>query len=371
MNRDAHIDSATEIRIKEFDDRLIAHPTLDSVFRETQIAWKRPDDGGLVTILGPTGAGKSTVTKKSYREIIRENVDSMRADPGLIPVVLVEVPAPENGSFHWGLYYRTFLDAFMEPMANRKSLEVVDRELREELKNGATFVQLRRAVEHCIKHRGTKVVIIDEAQHFTKVPNARRLLDQLDTIKSLASASGALFIMVGTYDLMHLLDRNGQLARRTQRIHFPRYDYTKSPDRLAFRNIVAMFQSRLPIPSAVNLVDHLDFAYMGCIGCIGTLKGWLRRSVGRAVETGGASLTLDHLRASILGNDSLLAIAEEIRTGESLFAAARNKESELRNVLGLPGREAALQPVGTDSKRVSKRAVGERAPGRDPIRVAI
>jgi hypothetical protein len=37
----------------------------------------------------------------------------------------------------------------------------------------------------------------------------------------------------------------------------------------------------------------------------------------------------------------------------------------------LPGRKAALQPAGTDSKRVSKRAVGERAPGRDPIGVAI
>ena len=152
------------------------------------------------------------------------------------------------------------------------------------------------------------MVIVDEAQHLAKVPNPRRLLDQLDTIKSMASSSGALFVMVGTYDLMSLLDRNGQLARRTQRIHFPRYDFNRPEHRRAFRNIIAMFESRLPIPSTARLLDHLDFVYSGCIGCIGTLKDWLRRSVAHAIEKGGITLTLDSVRATRLENEIRLLV---------------------------------------------------------------
>jgi len=110
-----------------------------------------------------------------------------------------------------------------------------------------TFSELRLAVEQTIRHRGTKVVILDEAQHLTKVANARRLQDQMDAVKSISSFAGVQFVMVGTYELLTLLNRNGQLARRTRCIHFRRYDFEKPAHREAFTNLVGMFEARLPI----------------------------------------------------------------------------------------------------------------------------
>ena len=227
MKEQSKSDQEVEERLIEFDDRVIAHPILDSVSKSLRAAVQRPAGSTIIANVGPTGAGKTTLIKRLYRDRLSVSAALMKADPGHIPVILVEAVCPDNGIFHWGDFYVRFLEAALEPMVEKKSLDLSNREIRERRKKAGTFAELRRAVEHCIRHRGTRVVIIDEAQHLTKVPNARRLQDQLDTIKSLASLSGVLFVMVGTYELLTLLNQNGQLARRTRRIHFPRYNLNR------------------------------------------------------------------------------------------------------------------------------------------------
>src|SRR5260370_20593042 len=114
----------------------------------------------------------------------------MKTNLSLIPIMLVEAPSPDNGSFHWGDFYERFLDAALEPMIERKSVENFEAEFRDRTRKTSAFAGLRRAVEQCIRHRGTRIVIIDEAQHLTKDHNTRRPQDHKDTSKSLASVAG-------------------------------------------------------------------------------------------------------------------------------------------------------------------------------------
>src|SRR5207253_2450185 len=58
------------------------------------------------------------------------------------------------------------------------------------------------AVEQALRHRRPAAVLIDEAQHLAKVPSGRRLADQLDVIKSIASHTGTVHVLFGTYDLL-------------------------------------------------------------------------------------------------------------------------------------------------------------------------
>jgi hypothetical protein len=371
MNEENRGNSEIEEHLMQFSDRVIAHPALDSVFREVQAIVRHPAGSTIVAVVGPTGVGKTTLIRKAHRGVLDESDVAMRADPGHIPIVLVEAPSPDNGSFHWGDFYVRFLEAAVEPMVDTKSIEIFEQELRERRRKAGTFAELRRAVEHCIRYRGTKVVIIDEAQHLTKVPNARRLQDQLDTIKSLASLSGVLFAMVGTYDLLTLLNQNGQLARRTRRIHFPRYNLDHQADRLAFQNILGMFESRLPFPGAGILGQHQEYLYQGCLGCVGTLKDWLRRALAHAVEAGQKSLKPADLEATILDNGSLLTILQEIRDGETRIATVAQESDHLRTMLGLIRPKALSTARTSETASLPRRAVGERKPVRDPLGVAV
>ena len=81
----------------------------------------------------------------------------------------------------------------------------------------------RYAVEQTLRHRRPVAVMIDEAQHLAKVASGRRLLDQLDVIKSIANRTDTVHVLFGTYDLLAFRNLNGQLSRRSVDVHFPRY----------------------------------------------------------------------------------------------------------------------------------------------------
>jgi hypothetical protein len=229
--------------------------------------------------------------------------------------------------------------------------------------------ELRWAVEQGIKHRGTKVVIIDEAQHLTKVASARRLQDQMDTVKSLSSLAGVQFVMVGTYELLSLLNRNGQLARRTRCIHFHRYNFETPADRQAFANLLHMFELRLPVKADGILVDNLEFIYERCLGCIGILKDWLKLACNHALYAGHDSLEIADLEARALTQDSLLQILQEIVEGERAIEGARRRTDELRAKLGIKPVASSVPADGGAKQPAVRRSVGERHPIRDTVGV--
>ncbi len=84
-------------------------------------------------------------------------------------------------------------------------------------------MRLRLALESALIHRRPAAFFIDEAQHLAKMKSGRKLQDQLDSIKSLASLTDTVHILVGTYELLPFRNLSAQLSRRSIDIHFPRY----------------------------------------------------------------------------------------------------------------------------------------------------
>jgi energy-coupling factor transporter ATP-binding protein EcfA2 len=363
------VPDATTDQLGQFETRLISHPLLESCYTDLRSVTRRPGVVPLIEVVGPSGAGKSTLVRRLNREILKESERAMQMNPGLIPIILVEAPSPDNGNFQWGDFYHRFLEAEYEPMIGRKSPGIAEGEFRERRKKTGTFAELRRAVEQCIRYRGTKIVIIDEAQHLTKVVNARRLQDQMDTIKSLASLSGVQFVMVGTYELLTLLNQNGQLARRARCIHFRRYNLRQPGDQQVFLNILAMFESRLPVQASGVLVNNLDYIYEHCLGCVGVFKDWLNLACGHSVEAGRGTLELQDLEVTALSNDSLLQLLQEITEGEGRIESSMSKGEELRKKLGLQKPQSPQSEGGRAPSQ--RRAVGERNPHRDLVGVGV
>ena len=139
----------------------------------------------------------------------------------------------------------------------------------------AVGTEYRYAVEQAVRYRRPVAITIDEAQHLGKIPSGRRLLDQLDVVKSIANQTKTVHVLLGTYDLLAFRNLNGQLSRRSIDVHLARYHAEDSDDRQTFINVVRSFEKELPFEDPPDLVRDWEFLYERSLGCISVLKEWL------------------------------------------------------------------------------------------------
>jgi len=129
-------------------------------------------------------------------------------------------------------------------------------------------------------------VLIDEAQHFTKIGSGRRLSDQLDCLKSLASLTGCVHVEIGTYELLPCRNLSAQPSRRSLDIYFRRYRVDNPDDVITFQRVIFSFQRHLPLPQEPELWRDWEFCYTHSLGCVGILKDWFARALSDVLRTG-------------------------------------------------------------------------------------
>lgn len=351
-------------RLDYFRRRRIGHPTLmhlkDQLFGT--IGLRAGVDLAIVT--GPTGVGKSTLNSVLKDQVERGQIEQLQADPGRIPLVLVEAPSPETAVFGWKDFYVRILEALDEPLIDKKLAAEGPNPLpKVSLRHPSLSAQeLRRVAEKCLRYRRTAVLVVDEAQHMFRAGSGRRLMDCLEVLKSFASQATVFVVLVGTYDLTTALDLNGQLGRRTAVFNFPHY-----PREAGFQGfLVALkgFQERLPVTIPADLLSQADYLYEASLGLVGVLKNHLERALAAALREGANTVTPDHLQATALDPRVRLEIIREIRRGEDYFTSGEDAEKEARQLLGLEPANAPL-PQASSLKRPHK--PGERKPRRDPV----
>jgi hypothetical protein len=366
------LEQPAEVRLAYFRGKVVAHPRLKAVHLAVMNAIRRPTGVFLILVLGPTGVGKTTLRLRIEKQLREDALPELEQDWGRVPVVGVEAVAPESGNFNWKDYYSRVLLALDEPLLEHK-IDYATKGLR---RNGAGRLvvghdvaaeQLRRTVEQSLHHRRPAAVIVDEAQHLKKVAGSRRLLDQMDTLKSLASTTGIVHVLVGTYELLGLASLSAQLSRRSIEIHFPRYRPDLAEDVVAFKRVLLTFQRHLPLAEEPKLVGRYEYFYERCVGCIGILKQWLDRTLAFVLEEGRDTVTAADLERHEEPTRKLLRMAWEIKEGEEALQDRGEGRLELRTLLGLEGQiPEFLVPEEAGRRRPAGR-VGQRRPARDPV----
>ena len=372
-------------RLAYFVGKVVAHPRLKEAHGTLMSALRRPGGASMILVFGPTGVGKTTLRLRVERQLIEESLPELERDPGRLPVVALEAVASEVGQFNWKDYYLRALTALEEPMARHKidygqwgerPTPVAIR--RDRLGQPETWraaaPALRRALEQALLQRRPSAFIVDEAQHLGKMASGRRLLDQMDTLKSLSAMTGTVHVLIGTYELLRLADLSAQLSRRSTEIHFGRYRAECAEDQLAFRSVLLTFQRHLPLAVEPDLVGHYEYLYERSVGCVGVLKSWLNRALAAVLEEGGGSLGESHLAGQAEPARKLLSLAREIKEGEEALAGRDREGEDLGLLLGLPAKatKVAEPELGErqgsedgDRRRVGR--VGQRRPVRDPV----
>lgn len=364
--------SAAE-KVAYFAAHRIAHPKLVKAYIALLEAVEDAKEGSIITVLGPTGVGKTTLLErfrqKTVDEFYKSSIKQTPETAGHIPIAMVEAVSANNG-FDWKDYYRRLLTELFDPLPTRKinyrKWEALPNEVSEILQSDKTSAAVyRRAVENALRYRQPMAVLIDEAQHIGATASGRKTLDQLNHIKSIANLSKTVHVLCGSYELLSFLNLSGQLSRRSSEIHFERYSSERSEDTDVFRNVVWELQKHLPVNQEPNLLDNWEYLYERSIGCIGTLHDWLLRALKKSLRENAETVTLEILEQTALSLGKCQTIYEEIRNGEDVLGEKENSRSSFRQKLGLdvfePNEPEIIQP------KKNRTNVGIRNATRDPI----
>ena len=358
-----------------FNQVVVAHPRLKQGLNRLTELLQYAGDARLILILGGTGNGKSTLIQVATKQLAQQAASEMHRDPGYLPFLHVEAPAPENGTFNFRDFYKRCLFAAGEPGVDYKvgtgwtGPTAGNSPLSWGSKRGPSTADLRLALEQCIKYRRIPVVFVDEAQHIIKAILSRRQHDHLDAIKSIAIATKIPWVLSGVYELSVLLERSAQNIRRSHEIHLSRYRLDNDADQTSFQGTLKTLLKNLPVPYNPDIIQEWTYLHECSAGSIGILKGWMMDALRAALLEGSPDVALKHFQTWQRTPHELERIETELREGEDRIA----RKDAMRQACGSRGRkndgiEYSSEPTETKPARKSRRRrVGERLPKRDPV----
>jgi AAA domain len=346
-------------KLHYFKGVTVPHHHLQSALNQLLLHLQEPADISVLFIVGPTGVGKTTLRLRAEKVLAEEYLSTLLDNPGQIAVAAMEVVASEQSKFSHRDYYIRALEAIGEILANYKSSYGIHT-TPDPIHTSKSSAALRRALENVLRCRQVKTFMIDEAQHLLMTAGAHQMLQQMNWIKSIANITNTTHALFGTYDLLNCCRLSGQLSRRSDDVHIPRYRGDIQADVTEFVRVVQTFQRHLPLEQEPQLEQWYEYLLEYSIGCVGILNTWLIRAFRNALVEDAKTLTLKHLQQTAYSAPRRQQLQEEAEAGER-----RLQESKSSIVI------STVLP--TDQPRPARQSrqgrVGKRHPKRDPVGV--
>lgn len=196
-----------------------------------------------------------------------------------------------------------------------------------------------------MKNAGTRMVMIDEFQHFYDKGSHKVMHHVADWLKILVDDSKVALVVAGLPSCQAVLEQNEQLAGRfLAPVFMPRFDWKEVDQRDEFMAILGAFQDSLSEHFDLPALDTPDMAfrcYCGTGGLMGYLTKFLRQVVWNALDDDRRIISLPDLA---LAHDQAVWSRESLSSVLSPFAPKINlipSEDLLARIhkIGLPADE--------------------------------
>lgn len=310
-------------RSDEFYNAKVDHPRFTKVLEDALFYLTKAPGTRIVSIVGPSGVGKSRVVSQISDRVLELNRERMEVDPDFVPFVYTEANAYGHAQFSYKYLYEATLTALGDPFARFPSTHRAGKVAEEHRPFGRRKLEteyvLRDRMQKELLRRGTLIWGIDEAQH-TLQAKAGPTKHQLDVLKSIAQSGKAKLLTIGPPELMDKMLCSGQLARRSVTICFTRYRFGDKQDLASFAATADKLFKLMRFVSTPRAREHLDMLYAGSLGCIGILKEWFQRAMDHAMarysNLDDVHLTIDDLKRGEADEPTKAKLLDEIERME-------------------------------------------------------
>ncbi len=343
-------------------DALIRHSFFDAAEDALLESLADPEGAPIPFLIGSPGFGKSRLIQVVANQIAWDHREQMERDPNLRPVVGFEALAPHRGNFDLRLGFLRILDDLGEvgveyrigrPLDPGAALERMA--LHPRMRDVA---QLQLDVIDGLIAHGTRVVVIDEINHFAYVNDVARYQATLDILKSITNETGSRIVCAGSYDAMGFRIVSGQLIRRQRELHLRRYRADVKAEYAEYARVVAEMLELIGFDGDASVL--VPTLYRASVGTVGTTRDVLVQADHAAHWHGE---TLVHGLARTLRPDAATReMARQIVEGEKPFEAS--VRADLDALIGLSNAAPILAKAGRTGAS-KKPKPGRRPPTRD------
>lgn len=339
--------------LEAFERHLVRHPRLEQAESELFDILTEPGDAVLAVLAGPTGVGKSTLGNHALATLHNDWIEEV--ERGWVPILPLLTPPPAASGFSMRDFYIEGLDLLAEPGIGHKlefgrpgmDLDLSTRRRR------TTESAARDAFLSALEHRHVRLIVCDEGHHISETGGKGHIRTLLESLKYLGLASGVLIVLIGTYELSGLVHLSGQLSRRTELVHFARYQ-AEGSDFEDFVNVLRDLEAHVGMES-FSFEDSWKALHDASLGRVGTLKRGIYRAMVKALKN-GRPLQLADLKLNRAQQAGLDLEREGIGDGELSFST--------EPVLDLA---AAIEAPGPAAARKVERVPFKRSPKRDLV----
>jgi hypothetical protein len=261
-------------------------------------------------------------------------------ETGRSQLLILDALASEGQRFGWKDFYKLWLLALYQKYPGTNidfSIPGIRQDNRQRLAidERVNVYSLRRAATALTRQVKPLAICIDEAPHMKKLGSGDRIAHQMDVIKSLTDETDTVIVLIGTYELLNMINQNGQQGRRSRDIHLRRYKFVDN-DRRLFQTVLHVLANHIPLREKPNLEEIAEYLYQGCLGCFGILKPWLDQTLASVLVASKKTLTEKDLKKYELEKGKKLQIAKEIWEGEEeLRRVEQECNDNLDRYLGL------------------------------------
>ena len=361
--------------VRQFRIAHVDHPMLDRARSQILAAVSRTAGAKIILVAGPPGVGKTTLANQVYRAVRSRYEDTLAVDRNFLPIVGVAAASPHGAAFSWKDFYTRLLQRTPHPLADRllpqRTQQLFEEDLLLTRADQMPADPLRRTVETVLRERTTKVLLIDEAHHILMCKDPRLLEFQFEAIKSLSNETNVTIVLFGTYRLLEICHQSAQLVRRSELIHFRRYDGDSRQESYEFRDFLNSLTPLLRLRQQRSLLKDAEYFFTKSAGCCGILKDWLAKAYEAALAEGVGRIDVAYAERFALRNRDLKTIIDDATAGERQLDdidVIDLKRSLMPLRFPLPDDVAGDDDdtAGSEAPKPAGR-VGIRNPTRDPV----
>lgn len=244
------LDASKEDRVRYVnEDKWIGYPRAQQILDRLEdfITYPQVDRMPNLLIIGDSNNGKTKILRR-FLDRYPVGIDE-ETYLNTQPVVFISAPSkPDENAF-----FIRLLEEMLVPYA----------------KNDSAAVKRERVIR-VMKVRNTKMILIDEIQHIIAGSfNSQKSF--LNAIKDLSNSLKIPIIGAGIEDAFHAIQVDPQLANRFQVEVLERWKFESKESRIAFAQLIASIEKRLPLPEPSYLykkpyIEQIHYLSDGLIG---------------------------------------------------------------------------------------------------------